>query len=373
LDDDSLLPDGGHAERDPAPAQGVRFTGRDTAIGIRLGDHPVVLQESLAFAGEAPPDDQLTWYSSDKRIARVDEQGAVYPVKVGKAVITVRTPEGDETACAVTVYKRDALTARLHTKSPVKLTVGKTLKPAITFAPMHSYAELRWNSSDPAVAAVDPGSGLITAVSKGTARVTAESLNGSLAPLSLTVAVTAPITSLTMYADSDRNDASWQAFPGQSYVLEAVAEPAWDLTSDTVTWASNDARVASVNKRTGEVTAHKAGTAVITVKASSGAKASCQVRVINPVQSIALPEWAVTLEAGKTHTLKLVVSPKNHTEALSWVSEDPSVATVSPSGAVTAVSAGITEIVVTTLGGLSARCAVTVREWTEWPSGQSDQ
>ncbi|MCL2544543.1 MAG: Ig-like domain-containing protein [Clostridia bacterium] len=356
-------------ESDPAPpAQGVRFTGRDTAVGIRLGGNPVVLQGSLAFEGAAPPEDQLTWRTSDRRIARVDEQGAVYPVRVGKATVTVRTPDGDEASSMVTVYKREALSVRLHTQSPARLNAGKTFKPSITFVPAHSYAELRWSSSDAAVAAVEPGSGLITGLRKGTAVITAQALDGSIAPLSLTVTVSAPITSLAMYADTERDDAGWQALPGQSRALAVVPQPAWDVTSDTVTWVSSNARVASVDRRTGEVTAHRAGVAVITARASSGARASCHVRVINPVQGLALPEPAIVLEAGQTRALKPAVSPKNHTEALSWASADPSVATVSPAGVVTGVSGGKTEIVVTTAGGLSARCVVTVEEWMEWPS-----
>jgi len=272
VSDGDLLIDEDEDAYDVVDDQGVRFTGRDAAIGIRLGDHPVVLLESLAYGGAAPSQDQLAWHSSDKRVARVDEQGIVYPVKVGKAIVTVRTPEGHEASSLVTVYKRDASSIRLHTKSPAKLALGKTLRPAVTFVPTHSYAELRWSSSDSDVAAVDPGSGLITATGKGMARITAEALNGSLPNLSLTVTVSAPITSLRM-------DGAWQARPGETWVMTLATEPAWDVTSDTVTWTSSNPKIASVDRHTGEVTAHKIGAAVITAKAGSGAKAACHVRV----------------------------------------------------------------------------------------------
>lgn len=264
------------------PEQAMDFAGRDAAIGIRLGENPVVLKGSLVFAGAVPPDDELVWRSSDKQVARVDEQGVVYPVKTGKATITVRSSSGEEASSVVTVYKRDALSVRLHTKSPARLTVGKTLRPAVTFSPSHSYAELYWSSSDAAVATVDPGSGLVTARGKGTARITAEALNGSLKNISFTVEVNAPITSLSMYADAQRDDAAWQALPGQTRALEVTPEPAWGITSDTVTWTSKNKRVASVDKHTGVVTAHREGEAVITARASSGVKATCRVRVENP-------------------------------------------------------------------------------------------
>jgi uncharacterized protein YjdB len=94
--------------------------------------------------------------------------------------------------------------------------------------------------------------------------------------------------------------------------------------------------------------------------------------VVDPVRSLALPEPAITLEAGQVHALGLVASPKNHTEALFWASEDPAVATVSPSGVVTGIAGGETEIVVVTASGLSARCVVTVQEWMQWPNEKAN-
>jgi len=268
--------------QDTTPAQSISFAGLDTAIGIRLGDPPVVLLDSLVFAGEAPLKEQLaqlTWRSSDRRIARVDEGGAVYPVKVGKATITVRSSDGRQASSLVTVYRRDALSARLHAKSTVRLTLGRTLRPTVVFAPMHSYAELRWTSSDPTVAFVDPGSGLITAVGKGTAQITAQALNGSIPNLSLAVIVSAPITSLVI-----ETDASARAIPGQIWTLTVMPEPPWDITSDTVTWSSSNPKVASVDRHTGVVIAHRAGATVIIARATSGVRATYPVRVDNPIK-----------------------------------------------------------------------------------------
>lgn len=363
----TALPDGEPSAPGTAAPSGkaALFDDWDAAVGIRLGSDPVALGAGIALEDEAQAADQPTWRSSDRRVARVDQQGNVQPVKVGKATITVTVPGGGQASTLVTVYKKEALSARLRTEPRVKLSVGETLLPSVSFSPMHSYAALRWSTSDSAVAVVDSESGLITAVNKGATVVSADAPNLSSPTLSLTVEVVAPIQSLAMYADSLRDDASWLALPGQSRALEVVPEPAWEQTSDTVTWSSSNARVASVDKRTGKVTAHKQGNAVITAKATSGAKATCRVRVVRPAESIALPEGRIFLKNGETHTLRPTLTPRNNTDVLSWSSSDPEVAVVSATGVVTALAKGEALLTVTTLDGLSVHCAVTVLEAVE--------
>ncbi|MEY8234820.1 Ig-like domain-containing protein [Lachnospiraceae bacterium 66-29] len=49
--------------------------------------------------------DMLTWKTSNKKIAKVDQFGKVTAVKKGRAVITVRTSSGKKATCKVTVKK----------------------------------------------------------------------------------------------------------------------------------------------------------------------------------------------------------------------------------------------------------------------------
>ena len=65
---------------------------------------------------------------------------------------------------------------------------------------------------------------------------------------------------------------------GATVVIKAVIDPE-DATDQTLVWESSDATVASVDEN-GKVTAHKNGTAVITVRSNDGnAEASCKVTV----------------------------------------------------------------------------------------------
>lgn len=81
-----------------------------------------------------------------------------------------------------------------------------------------------------------------------------------------------------------------------------------------------------------------------------------------PVQGVGLAPAAITLTAGDTYQLSVVISPANATDqTVAYTSSDESAATVSDEGLVTAVAAGSTTITVTTDDGdFTDTCAVTV-------------
>ena len=78
---------------------------------------------------------------------------------------------------------------------------------------------------------------------------------------------------------------------------------------------------------------------------------------------ITLDSAELVMQPGETHTLNVAVIPSEAVNsAVTWASDDPSVASVSQSGEVTAEGVGSTTISCTALGNLavSASCAVTV-------------
>lgn len=84
------------------------------------------------------------------------------------------------------------------------------------------------------------------------------------------------------------------------------------------------------------------------------------------VTSVSLDKNTLSMEEGDTEQLTETVLPSNATDkSVSWSSNNTSVATVSSTGLVTAVSAGSATITVTTTdGGYTASCAVTVTQPT---------
>ena len=78
--------------------------------------------------------------------------------------------------------------------------------------------------------------------------------------------------------------------------------------------------------------------------------------------SVSLNKTKLTLEEGKTYTLKGTVLPKKANQKLTWTSSNKSVATVSSSGVVTGKAIGSATITAKTDNGLISKCVVTVNK-----------
>ncbi len=116
------------------------------------------------------------------------------------------------------------------------------------------------------------------------------------------------------------------------------------------TWTSNKPKVATVDKKTGKVTAKKKGTAVITATTVGGAKSSFTVTVQSPVvrtTAISGLKKSASVQIGKTITLKPTITPVTSQDKVTYTSSNKKVATVSAKGVVKGVKAGTAKITVT--------------------------
>jgi len=169
--------------------------------------------------------------------------------------------------------------------------------------------------------------------------------------------ITVPVTGVTL------NPLTLSLIAGNTAILTAEVTPD-NATNPAVTWSSGNTNVATVSD--GVVTAHAAGTAVITVTTVDGNKtATCAVTVqaaAVPVTGVTLNHSALTLTAGNTTVLTAEVTPDNATNKnVTWSSGNTNVATVSD-GVVTAHAPGTVVITVTTVdGNKTATCVVTVQ------------
>ncbi len=138
-----------------------------------------------------------------------------------------------------------------------------------------------------------------------------------------------------------------------------------NATNQNVNWNSSDNNIATVSS-TGLVTAVAEGNATITVTTEDGGyTATCSVEVTAAtiaVTGVSVNPSSISLVEGNTQQLTATIAPNNATnQNVTWSSNDNNIATVSPTGLVTAVAAGNTTITVTTEdGGYTADCAITV-------------
>ena len=152
-------------------------------------------------------------------------------------------------------------------KTNVTLNRGTVTPISVNYSPVNTTDNKRvtWSSSDRSVA--DVMAGKIVGKKAGTVTITARV--GSKTA-SCKVTVKAPLKSIAL----SKTNITLKA--GASQTLSTTFTPNNTTDSKTVTWTSSNTSVATVSG--GKITAKKAGTAVITAKAS-GKTATCKVTV----------------------------------------------------------------------------------------------
>ena len=215
---------------------------------------------------------------------------------------------------------------------------------------------LTWTSSDESVVRVSEN-GEVTAAAPGNATVTVTASNGLTASCNVNVeARFIEVTGISL------DHSELNLTEGDTAWLNATVSPE-DATDRTLTWTSSDESVVRVSEN-GEVSAVSPGNATVTVTASNGLTASCNLNVearFIEVTGISLDHSELNLTEGDTAWLNATVSPEDATDrTLTWTSSDESVVRVSENGEVSAVSPGNATVTVTASNGLSASCSVTV-------------
>ena len=134
-----------------------------------------------------------------------------------------------------------------------------------------------------------------------------------------------------------------------------------DFDTDTITFTSSDASVATVSE-TGEIYTRSYGSATITAKANEGNKtAEMRLTVEKPVhaESISLAPKSIRIRLGASAKLNVTLTPSNTTDTVRYSTSNSNVVTVEK-GMLTAVGTGTAVITAITSNGLSDACTVTV-------------
>ena len=243
-----------------------------SVTGVTLSSHAEDMDrgDTLTLTATVSPDDttkpEVAWTSSDTLVATVSSSGLVTATGEGTAIITA-TADGKSDTCTITVENR-VMSVALSSSSE-NMDRGDTLTLTATVSPDDStYPEVTWSSSDSSVATVD-SSGVVTAISGGSAIITVTTNDGNhTATCNITVEQRVSGVSLS------RSDVTLSV--DETLTLTVAVSPS-DATHKTVTWTSSDTAVATVDI-TGKVTAVGAGSATITATAD-GKSATCVVTV----------------------------------------------------------------------------------------------
>lgn len=232
-----------------------------------------------------------TYASSNSKVASVDSSTGVITAKaVGSACVTCTLKNGVKAACTVTVKKLAASITLNKTK--LTLGAGETFDLNSSI-PENTAAYFRvYSSSNPDIASVERGGGLVTAKTAGSATVTCTMYNGLKATCTVTVkaapkSVTISPSSLTLKV-------------GQTSSLTAAGNSG--SYSNMYTWSSSNTQVLKISTSDGKATvsAMKLGTATVTATAFNGVKATLKVTVKgSAVKAIDISEWQGTVDFKK--------------------------------------------------------------------------
>ena len=122
----------------------------------------------------------VSWSSSNSKVATVDSNGNVTGVSVGTAVISATTKDGNKRAtCTITVSEQSiSPTSITITGSSKNVYIGRTLQLNIKYNPTNANTntKITWASSNTKVAKVN-SNGLVTGVGIGNATITATTQN----------------------------------------------------------------------------------------------------------------------------------------------------------------------------------------------------
>jgi uncharacterized protein YjdB len=227
----------------------------------------VQLKALISGASLAASDRAVKWSirSYGGTSAKIDAATGLFTAGGKEGVVTVRVASG----ASPSVYDELTVTvAKPVTKVvlPVKklyLKKGASFAAsACAYSPQSASAKLTWTSSNPKVAPVNSVSGKVNALTKGTAVITARSLNGMSAKFTVNVvSKTKKVKKIKLggYKKTMKR--------GRTAQLKITVSPA-DATLSKISLKSSRPSVLTIDKA-GKLTAKKKGSATITVTAGN--------------------------------------------------------------------------------------------------------
>ena len=144
-----------------------------------------------------------------------------------------------------------------------------------------------------------------------------------------------------------------------------------NATNQEVKWRSDNPDVADVDQN-GHVVTKQVGKARIYAEATDGSGVTCYrtVTVYQPVTKLKISPSSVRMFVGEEIDLDVAVTPGNaYNKDVTWVSEDPTVATVDQDGYVVAKKTGASRIYATAKDGSGVTCYRTVTVYGPLMSG----
>ena len=332
--------------------ESVRISKSIISIGTgESGDLSSIIPEGSAAS-------LRTFRTSDSSIVRMTKTnwtGEFTAVKTGTAWVTVRTYNGKEASCRVTVKK--APKSVNISKKTLTLGLGESYSLSSSVPADSASGSRSFRTSDSSIIRMTKTNwtGDFIAVKEGTAWVTVRTYNGKEASCRVTVkkapkSVNISKKTLTLGL-------------GESYSLSSSV-PA-DSASGSRSFRTSDSRIIRMTKTnwTGDFIAVKEGTAWVTVRTFNGKEASCRITVKKAPKSVSINKTSIRLRVGEKASLYAVLPEGCGCASRIFRSSDNDIVKLTRSewtGEFTAVKEGTAWVTVRTFNGKEASCRIDV-------------
>ena len=341
---------------------GISFTGvalaTDTTVTFASDALYVAVGKTASAKASVKPyaatKKGLSYQTSDESIATVSSKGVVTGVAVGECQLTATSKLDTAVSQSIPVKVIQPVEDMDITSESSTVFVGETLALSIAYKPADATLQnATFASSKESVATVSP-EGVVTGVSRGTAKITVTSADG-YATTGITVTVAQKPESVAIAPETA------SAAVGKKVQLKATVLPD-DANDKSVTWTSADESVATVNAK-GLVTIQSVGETQITATSNANAAATATVpaKGLELAKSIAFDNTLYSVLINQTVQLGVSVTPDSASDkSVTYKSKNAKIASVDENGLVTGLKGGKTVIYAYTADGSKKKASTTV-------------
>ena len=414
----------GHAFQGSAPEIGAHESGAGAAnivvSGVGISPATVAMitaathQLSKTISPANATNQAVSWTSSNEAVASVSNTGLVTAKIPGTAVITVKTVDGAKTASSTITVNSASVSVNSLSVAPASITlaVNGSSQLSKSISPSNaSNQDVTWSSSNSGIATVAT-TGVVTGKAVGTAVVTCTSKDGNkIASASVTVGGS---LSVVQVDNAVRGTALNQFnFSGAGWVHgTSTGDPYLNSTLSYSNVANNVATVSFTGTKVELYSAKASHHGIVAVSIDNGPETTVDLYSANrqnfamvfagqnlssgqhtikmrvtgsknpaatgayiildyvaieaggttPVSSVTVAPSTIDMIVNGTTQLTKTISPSSASDQnVTWSSSNPTVATVSITGLVTAKANGTATITVRTAnGGKTATTSVSV-------------
>lgn len=329
---------------------------------LYVGKQQQITAKVERISDDAPSWTSVKWSSSDEAIAKIDGDGFITGKSEGTAIIQAYAKDDPTITQTATVEVRVPVSKMKITTPDAKLLVGSDdsfahIQLDCVIEPSNAYhQEVLWSSSNEKVATVDEN-GYVTALSRGSATITAKSTDPTQKWLSSTcqVSVGQSVTEITL-----NTEAVTVPVPKTVNVNATVAPS--NATNQQVIWTSSNEEIATVSAY-GAIKGIAPGDAIITATAKdgSGVSSQCMVTVVSPVTKITIEEKSISMPAKESLHISATVEPENASiKEIVWSSSDEKTVIVDRMGIIHAINNGHAIITAAATDGSNVTATINV-------------